>query len=60
MTPEREKELEQMAFETFSQEHPHEAAEMDFERFAAFCRKRSPGIRDGEIKEILQATERAV
>ena len=41
---EREDKAEKWAWETFCTAYPHEAAEMDWEKFVAFVREKVPGI----------------
>ena len=43
-------------FKAFALGLPHEAAEMDFPRFAAFVRERAPRMTDDEIRGVLKET----
>jgi hypothetical protein len=49
-------ELERDAFRTFAEIYPHEAAECNFEEFAASVRSKNPAIPDNEIRRILRQT----
>jgi len=54
-----EAELEQAAFETFAWLYPHEAAELDWQRFFAFTQRQNPGITEEQVREALQETKEA-
>ena len=47
------------AFSTFAQCYPHEAAEMDWERFVKVTREVNPVIPEDEIRRLLRETEDA-
>jgi hypothetical protein len=49
-------ELERDAFRTFAEIYPHEAAECNFEEFAAFVRTKNPAIPDEAIRRLLAET----
>lgn len=41
-------------FEWFADAHPHEAAEQDWPRFAAYVRTKNPALTDAEIRGLLE------
>ena len=53
LTPEREKELDDMAFEMFAHAYPHEAAEMNWPRFYACVQKVNPAVTETKAREFL-------
>ena len=48
--------IEEWAWQDFATAYPHEAAEMDFAKFAAFVRTQNPAVSDEEIRLLLKET----
>ena len=51
------RQLDQAAFETFAKLHPHEAAELDWERFMEVVREQNPRVIDLEVRLALKETD---
>jgi hypothetical protein len=48
--------IDQQAWETFCTMHPHEAYDMDKDKYCAFVRSNNPKLTDEEITELIEVT----
>lgn len=52
----KDTDLDALAFEMFADTYPHEAAELDWQRFVALCKQRNPEVREQDIRRVLEET----
>ena len=53
----RSTEMVELAYEMFADTYPHEAAELDWQRFFALCKKRNPEVTEESVRAALEETK---